>query len=198
MLPSWWRRLLRFICPDLYVPSVTHVPLADLWAQGVRVLFVDLDNTLLPIGSQKVSQSVQDWVRQARALGFQVVIVSNAGSSRRVAQVAEGLGIQGIAAAGKPRRFVFRRYLEWQRLTPQQAVMIGDQLFTDILGAKRTGMKAVLVEPMTERRFLTGRIQRPLELLALRLLRRMGMLPPCDQVGQGTWGKRRREDDEER
>ncbi len=173
---SLLRWLLEWVCPDLHVGSITQVPLPTLWAQGVRVLFVDLDNTLLAWGQGEVSEPVRAWVEKAKQLGFQVLIVSNAGTRARVTKVAQALGIQGIAAAWKPRRFVFRRYLEWLRLSPQQAAMIGDQLFTDVLGAKRTGMKAILVEPLTERRFVMGRIQRPLELLALKLLRRLGYL----------------------
>ena len=171
------RRLLSFICPDKCVDKVTDVSLTELSENGIRVIFVDLDNTLTALGSSKVSEPVRQWIERAKELGFQVVIVSNAGLRKRVSQVADALGIVGIAAAGKPRRFVFRRYLEWKGLKPSQAVMIGDQLFTDILGAKRAGMKAILVEPLTERRFITGRIQRPLELLALKFLRQLGLLP---------------------
>lgn len=171
------KKLLRFVCPDQLVSKVTDISLTDLWEGGIRVIFVDLDNTLTTLGGREVSEPIRQWIERAKELGFHIAIVSNAGFRKRVNQVAEALGIVGIAAASKPRRFVFRRYLEWKGLTPQQAVMIGDQLFTDILGAKRVGMKAILVEPLTERRFITGRIQRPLELLALRLLRRWGYLP---------------------
>lgn len=177
MACSFLRWLLSFVCPDWHVSRITDVPLTELWESGIRVIFVDLDNTLTPWGSREVSEPVKRWVEEAKAKGFQVVIVSNAGFRKRVAQVASALGIVGIAAAGKPRRFVFRRYLEWKGLTIQQAVMIGDQIFTDILAAKRAGMKAILVEPLMERRFITGRIQRPLELITIRLLKRMNLLP---------------------
>lgn len=170
------RKLLSFVCPDKCVGRITDVSLTELRESGVRVIFIDLDNTLTTWGGKEISEPIKRWVGKAKELGFQVVIVSNAGLQGRVAQVAEALDIVGIAGAGKPRRYVFRRYLEWKNLKPDQAVMIGDQLFTDILGAKRMGMKAILVEPLTERRFITGRIQRPLELLALKLLRRFGFL----------------------
>ncbi len=176
MTPSLLIWLLRWVCPDLQVRQVTQVPLEVLWTKGIRVLFVDLDNTLTELGSQRISQPVQQWLERAKALGFQVIIVSNAARQERVNKVAQSLGIIGIAAAWKPRRFVFRRYLAWQKFSPQQAAMVGDQLFTDILAGKRVGMFTILVEPLTERRFITGRIQRPLELLALRLLRRYGLL----------------------
>ncbi|MCS7265863.1 MAG: YqeG family HAD IIIA-type phosphatase [Armatimonadetes bacterium] len=177
MTYSILRRLLSFVCPDQCVCKISDVSLTELWKSGVRVIFVDLDNTLTAWGSQEISQPVKHWVEEAKAKGFQVVIVSNAGFRRRVAQVAKALGIIGIAAAGKPRRYVFRRYLEWKKLTPEQAVMIGDQLFTDILAAKRAGMKAILVEPLTDRKFITGRIQRPLELITIKILRRMNLMP---------------------
>lgn len=177
MARSLLRWLLSFVCPDWHVSKVTDVPLTELWQSGIRIIFVDLDNTLTAWGSREISEPVRRWVEEAKAKGFEVVIVSNAGFRGRVAQVANSLGIVGIAAAGKPRRYVFRRYLEWKGLAVQQAVMIGDQIFTDILAAKRAGMKAILVDPLTERRFITGRIQRPLELITLRILNKLGLLP---------------------
>lgn len=170
--PLLW--LLQWVRPDLQVQHVIQVPLESLWVRGIRVLFVDLDNTLTALGSWYISEPVRQWLERVKAMGFQVVIVSNAARRERVNQVAQGLGIISIAAAWKPRRFVFRRYLEWQGLTPKQAAMIGDQLFTDILGGKRAGLFTILVEPLTHRRFITGRIQRPFELLVLKLLRRYG------------------------
>ncbi len=177
MARSLLRWLLGFVCPDWHFAKITNVPLTKLWENGIRVIFVDLDNTIAAWGSNEVSEPIKRWVEEAKGKGFQVVIVSNAAFPKRVIHVAEKLGIVGIAAAGKPRRFVFLRYLKWKELTPQQAVMIGDQIFTDILAAKRVGMKAILVEPLTKRRFIFGQIQRPLEFITLRLLRRMKLLP---------------------
>lgn len=176
MAHSFLLWLLKFICPDQHFKEITDVPLAELWESGIRIIFVDLDNTLTPWGSNKVSEPIKQWVEEAKARGFQIVIVSNAGFRKRVAQIADTLGIIGIASAGKPRRFAFYRYLKLKNLTPQQAVMIGDQIFTDILAAKRAGMKAILIEPLTERKFFSGRIQRPFELIAIKLLRYMKLL----------------------
>ncbi len=165
------RWLLRWVKPDLHVAHISQVPLEQLWAKGIRVIFVDLDNTLLAWGATEVSDAVQQWLSQAKQIGFQVVIVSNAGRWERVNRVAQQLGITGFAGAWKPRRTVFRRYLAAVGLSPRQAAMIGDQLLTDILGAKRLGLWAILVEPLSPYRFLTGQWQRPLELLLLRWMR---------------------------
>jgi len=168
------RWLLRWVKPDLQVTHISQVPLEELWAKGIRVLFLDLDNTLIEWGKTEVHETIREWLMLAKGMGFQVVIVSNAGRQRRVSQVAQQLGIIGFAGAWKPRRFIFRRYLAAVGLSPRQAAMIGDQLLTDILGAKRLGLFAILVEPLSPYRFLTGRLQCPLELLLLRWLRRLG------------------------
>lgn len=172
-MTSLMRWLLRWVKPDLQVAHISQVPLEELWAKGIRVLFVDLDNTLIGWGETEVSEAVREWLMRAKGMGFHIVIVSNAGHQRRVTRIAERLGIIGFAGAWKPRRFVFRRYLAAVGLSPTQAAMIGDQLLTDILGAKRLGLFAILVEPLTPRRFLTGELQRPLEALLLRWLQRM-------------------------
>lgn len=166
------RWLLRWFCPDMQVSHICQVPLEKLKAQGVRVLFVDLDNTLIEWGSGRLGNGVADWLAQAKQMGFQVVIVSNAGRRERVARIADQLGVVGFAGAWKPRRFVFRRYLAIMGIDPSRAAMVGDQLLTDIWGAKRSGILAILVEPLTARRFITGRLQRPLERLLLSLMRR--------------------------
>jgi len=165
--------LLRWVKPDLQVAHISQVPLEELWAKGIRVLFLDLDNTLIGWGETEVGEAVREWLMRAKGMGFHIVIVSNAGRQRRVTQIAERLGIIGFAGAWKPRRFVFRRYLAAVGLSPAQAAMIGDQLLTDILGAKRLGLFAILVKPLTPRRFLPGELQRPLEVLLLRWLQRM-------------------------
>lgn len=166
------RWVLRWFCPDMQVPHICQVPLEQLRAQGIRVLFVDLDNTLIEWGSGRLGDGVAEWLARAKQMGFQVVIVSNAGRQKRVARIANELGIVGFAGAWKPRRFVFRRYLALTGVAPAHAAMIGDQLLTDIWGAKRAGIFAILVEPLTPRRFITGRLQRPLERLLLRLIQR--------------------------
>jgi Predicted hydrolase of the HAD superfamily len=117
-MTSLMRWLLRWVKPDLQVAHISQVPLEELWAKGIRVLFVDLDNTLIGWGETEVSEAVREWLMRAKGMGFHIVIVSNAGRQRRVTRIAERLGIIGFAGAWKPSGSCFADI--WQRLGCRQ------------------------------------------------------------------------------
>lgn len=159
------RSLVRkWCCPDLQADSVADIDLADLWARGIRALLLDLDNTLVQWRSREVQSEVGSWIRQAQEAGFRLCIVSNAGSARRVEPVARELGVPFAVRAGKPSRRAFRHAAALLQVSPKQTAVIGDQVFTDILGGNRAGMLTVLVSPINRRReFISTKMMRLLE-----------------------------------
>lgn len=160
------RELLR---PRLFVPSVHDLDLPSLRRQGIRGLILDLDNTLVAWGSHEVGEELFRWVREARGLGMSLCFSSNARSAR-VAQLASQLGIPGIPNAAKPRRRSFRQALLIMGTSPQETAVVGDQLFTDVLGGNRLGLYTILVQPLDRREFFFTRLVRRLERLVLRAL----------------------------
>ncbi|MCS7223973.1 MAG: YqeG family HAD IIIA-type phosphatase [Armatimonadetes bacterium] len=169
----WCRKLMGWLKPDFWCESLDCVPLEKLWNDGVRLLFVDLDNTLTEAGGEWVSEPICAWIEKAKAKGFTIIVVSNALGPVRVSRVSEQLGVVGIPLAAKPRRFAFLRCLQILGYHPSQAAMIGDQLFTDILGGKRAGLKTILIKPLGKR-VLSGQIQASFERLIVVLMRRYG------------------------
>lgn len=167
--------VLRWLAPDEYLPSVRHVDLRRLQARGIRGLIVDLDNTLAPWRGGPPSPELVAWVAEARRLGLGVCIVSN-NWGERVQAVGRVLGVPVVRGAVKPRRSAFRRALALLGTTPQETAVIGDQLFTDVLGGKRLGMYTVLVVPLSRREFVGTRLVRRLERWVLRRLQRAGWL----------------------
>jgi HAD superfamily phosphatase (TIGR01668 family) len=134
--------------PDLYLRSVHEIDLEDLTARGIDTLLVDLDNTLLPRDKTEVPDDLKVWSREARAAGFRISLVSNNWHAR-VHAVAEELGVELVAKAIKPLPFAFLVALRRLGSTRRTAAVVGDQIFTDVLGGKLLGMTTIMVLPLS-------------------------------------------------
>lgn len=136
------------LAPDTYYTSVHAIDLDALAARGKDTLLIDLDQTLLPRDTNVVPPELLAWSADLAQRGFKVVLVSN-NWHERVGRVASELGFQLVPKALKPLPFAFRRALNLVGSTPAQAVIIGDQLFTDVLGGKLSGIETLLVVPLS-------------------------------------------------
>ena len=136
------------LTPDLYVRTVRDIDLDALKARGVDTLLVDLDNTLLPRDSSIVPPEIVAWSAQLADKGFSVCLVSN-NWHERVREVADELGFSLVAKAVKPLPFAFLRALRLVGSTRQRSAIVGDQMFTDVLGGKLLGIRTVLVLPLS-------------------------------------------------
>lgn len=136
------------LTPDLYYRSVLDIDLDALCASGVTTLLLDLDNTLLPRDTSIVPDDVRAWAQSLPQRGLKACLVSNNWHDR-VCEVAEELGFELVSKAIKPLPFAFWISLRRMNATTRTAAIIGDQLFTDVLGGKLTGIKTVLVLPMS-------------------------------------------------
>ncbi len=155
--------MTAWVHPTAYVPHVWEIDVAGLVADGVRGVIVDLDNTLVGYRTLEPLPEVAAWVKQAIEAGLRIVMVTN-NSTPWARTVARGLGVPIIANARKPLPRGFRRALELLVLPREAAIVIGDQLFTDVLGAKLYGLRAILVDPLIA--------HDPWNTLPLRLLER--------------------------
>ena len=135
--------------PDFYVHSVREIDLEALRAEGIDTLLMDLDNTLLPRDSGVMSDEMKAWADTLADRGFKVCLVSN-NWHERVKAVADRLGFLIVAKAVKPLPFAFLKALRLTGSTRRQAVVVGDQMFTDVLGGKLVGIKTVLVSPLSQ------------------------------------------------
>ena len=164
------------LIPHAVFESVLDIQPAWLAGRGVRGLAVDLDNTLVPYGQPVPDPDIVGHVRNLVAAGLRIVIVSNA-RQHRASVAAKELGIPYLANAGKPAARAFRRALDLIGCQPGQAAVIGDQVFRDVLGARRAGCLAVLVNPMSSRDFPGTKLLRWPERLIIRHLQARGSWP---------------------
>lgn len=164
------------LCPKYYVPSVVAIDPQALRRKGIRGILIDLDNTLVPWHGTEVFEDVRQWLSKVKECGLQLCIVSNAASSRRVAKMSEWLGLPNIPRSFKPRRRGFRRGLQIMGLRPHEVAVIGDQVFTDVLGGNRLGAFTILVKPLSHRDFISTKFVRLIERIVLRWMQRRSLL----------------------
>ncbi len=159
------------LIPKLTIASIYEIDIQQLWTDGIRGIITDLDNTLVGSRVAYASPEVEQWIRRAESIGFKVVIVSNNRNSR-VSRFAEPLNVPFIYSAGKPTLGAFYKAMDKIGTTVNQTAMIGDQLFTDVLGGNRLGLYTILVNPVTpkEEAFPT-KINRQLEKIVKRFMK---------------------------
>lgn len=139
---------MAILSPDLYHTSVHAIDLDALERDGISTLLVDLDNTLLPRDTNAIPDDLRDWAAGLEERGFSVCLVSN-NWHERVKAVADELGFELVSKAVKPFPFAFLRALRKIGATRTSAAVVGDQMFTDVLGGNTLGMKTVLVQPLS-------------------------------------------------
>jgi len=132
---------------DIRARRLWEIDPALLTARGVRGVLLDIDNTLTTHDSQHLPPEVPRWLDAARAQGLLLLLVSN-NSAERVAPFAAKIGLDFYAKAAKPLPGGYRRAAAKLGLAPAQVAMVGDQIFTDSLGANAAGMVSVLLEPI--------------------------------------------------
>ncbi len=128
---------------------------------------VDLDDTLVPSGGEMLSDSAREWLLSMREAGFPVLILSN-GTRLRVDRWKAELELPGFHLVGKPFWFAYRRGLRMLGTKAEETLMVGDQIFTDVLGANLAGVTSVLVEPLSVGTLVHTRLLRKVEQRILK------------------------------
>ena len=152
--------------------SVTDISPQLLAAKGIRLVLADLDNTLVAYRVMEPPAELMTWKAALEAAGIRLFLLSNSRKPGRAQNFAEKLGIPYQGHSGKPRRAGYLRAMERMGCTPEQTVMVGDQIFTDTLGANNAGVPPLLVEPIrlagNPGRYLRYAAETPFRLLGER------------------------------
>ena len=173
---------MRILCPDQFLQNVTDINLAELKARGIKGLLLDLDNTLVGWDSNILAEELSNWLADAQTQGFKLCLVSN-GVQKRVKYFADLMGIPAIVPALKPRRAAFRKALNKLQLSAKEVAMIGDQLFTDVLGGNRLGIYTILIRPISKQELRSTKLVRKLEKRVLKRLIDQGCITYKDSDG---------------
>lgn len=133
-----------------YVSTVDLIDIDALRAEGVRCLLLDRDNTLVPRSTKMPPPEVSAWLQRARDAGIATCMVSNNFHTREVCASAEELGCEVVHHAMKPLPIAVNIALQNMGVPREQAVLVGDQLFTDMAAGNLAGVRTILVRPQSQ------------------------------------------------
>ena len=168
--------------PDLYLKSITGLTPALLKRWGIRGLILDVDNTLTTHDNPRPDPGVLLWLKAMREHHIEMAILSN-NSPQRIKPFAKELRMGFIANAKKPLASGFERAAAKLRLQRDKIAVVGDQIFTDILGGNLWGAKTVLVKPIQPETTRLFRLKRRLERDVILRLYGAGKLPKEGHCG---------------
>ena len=156
---------LKRFYPDHRAPSVYDIDFDSLYQEGVRGLLFDIDNTLVPHGAPADEQVIRLFA-QLRETGFHTCLISN-NQAPRIIPFAEKVKSDFICDAHKPSRAGYLKAMKQMGTGPASTVFMGDQLFTDVYGAKRAGIVSWLVNPIHPKEEIQIVLKRYLERVVL-------------------------------
>lgn len=154
--------------PKFYLKNVIEINIELLKENNIKGLILDIDNTLIDV-DRKMLEGVEDWCRVLKEQGIKICILSNTSSKEKAQTVAEKLEIPFINFAKKPLKKGFYQAKELLDINKSEEIaVVGDQLFTDVLGANRVRMVSILVKPVDDRDLWHTKIKRPLENMIIK------------------------------
>lgn len=157
--------MLRAFYPDRYVSSAYTISFENMYRQGYRGIIFDVDNTLVPHGAPADRRS-EELFERLREIGFSTCILSN-NKEPRVAPFADRVKSPYIFKGGKPAKKGYEKAMEVMGTDCSNTFFIGDQLFTDVWGANRTGIYSILVKPINPKEEIQIVLKRRLEAVVL-------------------------------
>ena len=129
--------------------DVASIDVDGLVDAGIRCVLIDRDNTIVPRDTKQAPKSALAWLDALRAAGIKVCMVSNNFHSREVEESARELGCKVVHHAMKPAPCAVRRALKLMGVTADEAVLVGDQVFTDVIAGNLAGVRPILVDPQS-------------------------------------------------
>ena len=167
---------VKNFCPDFRFDSIASIPVEWLKKQQVERVILDVDNTLLPRDEVQLDADVLNWLQLLRKNEIEIVLLSNNGGER-LRKISEAAQIEAVSWAVKPMPWGFKRALKRFGRQQGKVLVIGDQLLTDVLGAKRMGFTVLWVRSLQGKEFPMTRITRQIEKILVRRLDAQGLLP---------------------
>ena len=148
--------------PNAYLKNVKEITIDFLNKNNIKALILDVDNTLIDF-NKKMLDGIEEWCKNLKKQGIKLFIVSNSNKKTKVEMVAKKLELQYIHFATKPFKRGFRKAAKMLQEKNENIAVVGDQIFTDVIGANRCKMFSILVEPIEKKDLLVTKIKRPLE-----------------------------------
>ena len=157
--------MCAFLYPGEYIDSTYHIDFDKLYNEGYRGIIFDIDNTLVRHGEPADERAVALFKR-LKKIGFDCCLLSN-NQYERVSSFNKDVQVHFIEDAHKPSTKNYIKAMELMKTDRSNTIFVGDQLFTDVYGAKRTGIRNILVKPIHPKEEIQIVFKRKLEKIVL-------------------------------
>ena len=147
---------------NAHFKNVREIELGFLKENNINALILDVDNTLIDYDKNLPNETI-DWANNLKKNGVKLYILSNSNKKEKVRTVAEKLGIEYMYFAKKPLKLGFKKVQDILKEKPENIAVVGDQIFTDVVGGNRCKMFTILVEPIAEKDIWITMLKRPIE-----------------------------------
>ena len=150
------------IYPKAYLNKVQDITIQFLIENKIKALILDVDNTLIDY-YKNLSDDVIEWAHGLQGQGIRMYILSNTNKKEKVEKVAKSLEIPYKLFARKPSKCGFMKIQKEIKIEPENIGVVGDQIFTDVIGGNRCKMFTILVDPVTPKDYWYTAWKRPIE-----------------------------------
>lgn len=138
---------MKNLYPNLYLKKVEDITIEIIIKNKIKLLALDVDNTLIDY-YKNMSEDVKNWAKSMKSQGVKLYILTNTNKKEKVEKVANELEIPYKYFAMKPLKKGFKYIEKKTRIPAQNIAVVGDQIFTDVLGGNRCNMFTILVDPI--------------------------------------------------
>ena len=142
---------MKSLYPNIYLNKVENITIETLIKNKIKLLILDVDNTLIDY-YKNLSEEVINWAKEMKGQGIKLYILSNTNNEEKVKTVAQKLDIPYKHFAMKPLKRGFKYVQKETNIKPENIAVVGDQIFTDVLGGNRSKMFTILVDPIDSKK----------------------------------------------
>ena len=154
--------------PNIYIKNVKEITVEFLKENNIKGLILDIDNTLIDYYKNLLDGS-KEWCDNLKSKGIKMCILSNTNKVEKVKKVADQLNLEYLYFAQKPNKKGFIKAKKMLNLNSENIAVVGDQVFTDVLGGNRVKMYTILTKPIDEKDYWYTKIKRPLEKIVIKM-----------------------------
>ena len=142
---------MKNLYPDMYLQRVQDITIEDLMKNKIKLVILDIDNTLIDY-YKNLPDEVVEWIKEMKGQGIKLYLLTNTNSKEKAEGVAKKLDLPYESFAMKPLRRGFRKVQKITKVKTENIAVVGDQIFTDVLGGNRCKMFTILVEPIDKQK----------------------------------------------
>ena len=165
---------MKKLIPNIYSKDIYHINYDRLKKENIKCLLFDLDNTCVPYPMKEPTKELVVLFNKLEKLGFKVIIFSNTTPNRLEKFRKLNIEIHGLSK--KPFKKGFLDIIDTYKYSKDEICIIGDQLFTDILGGNRVGIRTILVDPLGNNDFVMTKLTRKIENIVFRKMQKNNVL----------------------